>query len=87
MRRQDYKRNERLYQVALRSDWTYSVKIALIAFVVGVWLIPALMAGNPGLHALARSIAFLGWVVTVGFGGLAVFRFVQQRRQGNSRED
>lgn len=87
MPRQDYKRNERLYQVALRSDWTYSIKIALIALVVGVWLIPALMAGEPGLQALARATAFLGWVVSIGFGGIAVFRFVQQRRHGSRPQD
>lgn len=77
----DYKRNEKLYQIALRRDWTYSVKLALIGFVTAVLLIPALLAADPQLAPLSRTVSFLGWVFSAGFSGIALYRFIVQRRQ------
>ena len=81
MAKHDYKRNERLYQIALRRDWTYSLRLVLIGFVVGVVLVPALLAGDPQLHPLSRTVSFLAWVFCAGFGGIAVYRFFAQRAE------
>lgn len=86
MARNDYKRNEKLYQVALRRDWTYSLKLALIGFLTGVLVIPALLAGDPDLHPLSRSVSFVGWVFSLGFAGIAAYRFYVQRIR-NQTED
>ena len=84
MARHDYKRNERLYQIALRRDWTWSLKLALTGFVVGVLLVPALLAGDPQLAPLSRTVHFLAWVFTIGFAGIAVYRFIVQRRESKA---
>lgn len=80
MARQDYRRNERLHQIALRSDWRFSAKLAAGGVVLGAWLVPALLAGDPATQPLGRSIAFLAWIFSAGFTGIAVFRFFAQRR-------
>ncbi|MGL1834720.1 hypothetical protein ACKVEX_14080 [Rhodocyclaceae bacterium SMB388] len=80
MARQDYKRNERLHQIALRSDWRFSARLALGGVVLGVWLVPALLAGDPATQSLGRTIAFLAWIFSAGFAGIAVYRFFVQRR-------
>lgn len=80
MARQDYKRNERLHQIALRSDWRFSARLALGGVVLGVWLVPALLAGDPVTQPLGRTIAILAWIFSAGFAGIAVFRFFAQRR-------
>ena len=82
----DFKRNEKLYQVALRRNWTYSLKLAAIGFVCGVLLIPALLAGDPDLHPLSRTVSFVAWVFSLGFGGIAVYRFYVQRREEKSED-
>lgn len=86
MSRHEFKRNEKLYQVALRRDWTYSLKLAAIGFVFGVLLIPALLAGDPDLHPLSRTVSFLAWVFATGFAGIAAYRFYVQRIR-NRTED
>lgn len=86
MARNDYKRNERLYQIALRRDWTYSLKLALIGFVVGVLVIPALLAGDPDLHPLSRTVSFVAWVFSLGFGGIAAYRFYVQRSKKKTED-
>lgn len=78
MGRHDYKRNEKLYQIALRRDWTYSLKLALIGFVSGVVLVPMLLAGDSSLQPLSRSVSFVGWVFSLCFVGIAAFRFYVQ---------
>lgn len=86
MARNDFKRNEKLYQIALRRDWTYSLKLAAIGFVFGVLLIPALLAGDPDLHPLSRTVSVVAWVFSLGFVGIAAYRFYVQRG-GRQRED
>lgn len=80
MAKQDYKRNERLHQIALRRDWRFSAKLALGGVVLGVWLVPALLAGDPATQPLGRTIAFLAWVFSAAFAGIAIHRFRAQRR-------
>lgn len=75
-----YKRNERLYQIALRSDWTYSAKLAVAGWLIGVLAVPMLLGGTPELAALARTVHFLGWVFALGFAGIGLYRFIVQRR-------
>lgn len=82
--RQRFKRNERLHEVALRSPWTFSAKLAVAGFVIGVLLVPGLLAGNPELEALGRTIHFLGWVFALGFAGIAVFRYFAGRREAEA---
>lgn len=84
MIRPRFKRNERIHEIALRSDWTFSAKLALVGFVLLVWLIPMLLVGKPELEALARTTHFLGWVFTVGFLGIGVYRFFVQRREARN---
>lgn len=78
--RSRFKRNERLYQIALRSPWTFSAKLALAGLVIGVWLVPLLLGDHPELRALGATIHFLGWVFAIGFAGIAVYRFISVRR-------
>ncbi len=87
MAKQDYKRNEKLYQVALRRDWKYSVKLVLIGLILGVVLIPAMLAGDPVLAPLSRTVSFVAWVFCVGFSGIALYRYFVQRREQSGRED
>lgn len=82
MARDDYKRNEKLYQIALRRDWTYALRLALIGILVGVLLVPALLADYPELQPLSRSVSFVAWVFSIGFGAIAVYRcYVQHGKK------
>lgn len=76
-----FKRNERLHEIALRSDWTFSAKLALGGLVVGVLLLPWLIALNPELTPLSRTTRFLGWVFAIGFAGVGIYRYTVQRRE------
>ncbi len=76
-----YKRNEKLYQVALRSDWRYSARLAVIGGLIGIWLVPAMLANNPTTQALGKTIQVCGWVFAIGFGAIAAYRFVKQRQE------
>jgi hypothetical protein len=87
MARNDFKRNEKLYQVALRRDWTYSLKLAAIGFVCGVLLIPALLAADPDLHPLSRAVSFVAWVFSIGFTGIAAYRFHVQRGEKQTEDN
>lgn len=84
--RHRFKRNERLYQIALRSDWTFSAKLAAGGLAIGVFLVPTILAGtdNPTLQPLAGTIRFLGLIFTVAFVGIAIRRYFVQRREAQS---
>lgn len=77
-----FKRNERLYQIALRSHWTYSAKLAAGGIAIGVLFVPMALTGteNPELMPLAGTVQFLGWVFSLTFAGIAVYRYWLQRR-------
>lgn len=70
-----FRRNEKLYQVALRSHWTYALKLALAGALIGGLLLPALLSGDPDLHPLTRTVRFLAVVFSVGFTGIAAYRY------------
>ena len=86
MPRHRFKRNEKLYQYALRSDWTYSARLAIAGVVIGVLLVPFLLSGRPDMQPLATTIEFLGWVFAAGFAGIAIYRFNQQRQGTDAAE-
>lgn len=81
--RNRFKRNERLYQIALRSDWTFSAKLAAGGLAIGVFLIPTILigTGDPDLQPLAGVVRFLGAVFTVAFIGIGIRRYLVQRKQ------
>ncbi len=84
--RHRFKRNERLYQIALRSDWTFSAKLAAGGLAIGVFLIPLILAGtgDPDLQPLAGVTRFLGGVFTVAFAGIGIRRYIAQRKEAQS---
>lgn len=81
--RNRFKRNERLYQIALRSDWTFSAKLAAGGLAIGVFLIPTILigTGDPELQPLAGVTRFLGMVFTVAFVGIGIRRYLVQRKE------
>ncbi|MFN3985158.1 MAG: hypothetical protein ACK4KV_06700 [Rhodocyclaceae bacterium] len=70
-----FRRNEKLYQIALRSHWTYALKLALVGALIGGLVLPALLSGDPDLHPLARTVRFLAVVFSAGFAGIAAYRY------------
>lgn len=84
--RHRFKRNERLYQIALRSDWAFSAKLAAGGLAIGVFLVPTILVGtdNPTLQPLAGTIRFLGLIFTVAFVGIAIRRYLAQRRDAQA---
>ena len=83
--RNRFKRNERLSQIAQRSEWTFPAELAAGGLAIGVFLIPTILAGtdDPQLQPLAGTIRFLGMVFTVAFVGIAVRRWLQQRKEAD----
>ena len=81
MMKSRFKRNERLYQIALRSHWTFSAKLAAGGLAIGVFFVPLLLANNPDLASLASTVQFLGAFFTIVFVGVAIYRFVILRRE------
>lgn len=81
MIRPRFKRNERIHEIALRSPWTFSAKLSLAGLLILVVIIPMLLAGNPELEALANTTRFLGWVFSLGFAGIGVYRYFVERRE------
>lgn len=80
MIRPRFKRNERIHEIALRSHWTFSARLAVVGLVIGVLILPMLLAGKPELEALASTIRFLGWVFAAGFAAIGVFRYFVPHR-------
>jgi putative flippase GtrA len=87
MIRPRFKRNERIHEIALRSDWTFSARLAAAGLVIGVLVLPLLLGGNPEMQALASTIRFLGWVFAISFACIAVIRYVVQRREARDPGD
>ena len=85
--RSRFKRNERLHQIALRSDWSFSFKLALCGLLIGVLAVPMLLANNPGLAPLSRTIEVVAWVFTVIFAGISVWRWFAQRKEARLAEN
>lgn len=84
--RNRFKRNERLYQIALRSDWTFSAKLAAGGLAIGVFLIPTILigTGDPQWEPMAGVVRFLGMVFTVAFVGIGIRRYIVQRREAQA---
>jgi hypothetical protein len=81
MIRPRFKRNERIHEIALRSHWTFSAKLSLAGLLILVVIVPMLLAGNPEFEALARTTRFLGWVFSISFAGIGVYRYFVERRE------
>jgi hypothetical protein len=84
MIRPRFKRNERIHEIALRSDWTFSAKLSLGGLLILVVIVPLLLAGKPEFEALARTTRFLGWVFSISFACIGAYRYFVQRRQAGN---
>lgn len=87
MIRPRFKRNERIHEIALRSHWSFSAKLSLAGLLILVVILPLLMAGNPQLEALARTTRFLGWVFSISFACIGVYRYIVLRREAGRTAD
>ena len=85
--RSRFKRNERLHQIALRSDWSFSFKLALCGLLIGVLAVPMLLADRPELAPLSRTIEVIAWLFTVIFAGIGVRRWFVQRKETQQSEN
>lgn len=84
MIRPRFKRNERIHEIALRSHWTFSAKLSLAGLLILVVIVPMLLAGNPEFEALARTTRFLGWVFSISFAAIGIYRYFVLRREARA---
>ena len=84
VRRRYRKREEGLFEIAIRSDWKISAGLAAGALLFGTVLIPALFAGNPFLRPLTGVFSPLAWFFAFGFACIALIRYLKQAPAGRA---
>lgn len=77
-RRRYRKREEGLFEIAIRSDWRLSAALAAASLFAGIVLIPALFAGNAILRPLGSIFTPLAWFFALGFALVALIRYFKQ---------
>lgn len=68
------RRNEGLFELAVRSDWKVSVAIAAASVFGAAVLVPALFGATPALRPLATVITQFAWLLAFVFAWIAAIR-------------
>jgi len=82
--------NAGLLTLVVESDWKVSAVVGLLAFVVGVGLLPLLLSTNRFLVGLVPLVRTVGWVFSLFFAMTALVKWLlasnaHAGRQGKSR--
>ncbi|KAB0602024.1 MAG: DNA topoisomerase [Cupriavidus sp.] len=73
-----------LSDVLLDSPWWVSAALAVGAYIVFRWALPASFASNPFLAGIVMMSQSLAWVPATMFAFLGLLSFIRERRQNNS---
>lgn len=72
-----------LSDVLLDSPWWVSAALAVGAYIVFRWALPASFASNPFLAGIVMMSQSLAWVPATMFAFLGLLSFIRERRQNN----
>lgn len=79
------RRDEGLLTIALSGRWPVAASMAGGTFIFGFVVVPRILGGNPRLAALSGALAPIVWLFVLIFGGVALVKYLGERRRGNNR--